>query len=783
MTEADKKDESDAPKLSAQLKHLLQQASASDNLDQALANTSFELAKIFSARLVMIFFTANTQGEYKLVSNTQLNNNTPLPNDISIHFGDGLIGEVGDRAEIINVNEVNNDNPISSNPELSHQNFGAFIGLPLIEQAKLLGIISLQRSSESPFSENEQATLMTFTTQLADIINSSHDKQSIIDPSSYKGKTKQRDKVLQGISGSPGITLGKAIVVYPEADLDAVPDRQSDSPEQEWLLMREAIAKARHSFKMIHKQAQESLPPAEQALFEVYIQMLESRSLTNEIKQEIIEEQQWAQGALRRVIDRHIRHMKQFDDEYLQQRTDDLRDLGNRILAKLQQKEQQEPQKRPKNFILVSEDVTATCLLEANPSSIGGVISGSGSSNSHVAILARALGIPAVMGIKDIPLNKLDQNQLAVDGYTGQVYLSPSRNTKTEFRELAEEERAFDQELTSLANVPCISKPQAEGKQRRVHLLVNTGLATDIKSSLEVGAEGVGLFRTEIPFMTRERFPSEEEQCQIYRETLAAFAPHPVTMRTLDIGGDKALPYFQIKEENPFLGWRGIRVTLDHPEIFLQQIRAMLTASIGLDNLSIMLPMISTVREAESAIELIHQAYLELREEKPDTPPVFPKLGLMIEVPAAVYQTYELASRVDFVSVGSNDLIQYLLAVDRNNPRVASLYDSMHPALLHALKFTVDAAHRAKRKASICGELAADPLAAVLLLGMGYDSLSMNARSLPRIKWILRQTTLEQAQTLTKEVLAIDDPIEIRCHMEMALDEMGLGGLIRAGRD
>jgi len=298
--------------------------------------------------------------------------------------------------------------------------------------------------------------------------------------------------------------------------------------------------------------------------------------------------------------------------------------------------------------------------------------------------------------------------------------------------------------------------------------------------SLSVGAEGVGLYRTEMPFMVRDRFPSEEEQRIMYRQLLTTFMPRPVTMRTLDIGGDKQLPYFQIEEENPFLGWRGTRVMLDHPEIFLQQIRAMLQASTGLNNLSILLPMITSVSEVESSLRLIHQAFDELKVEGLDIK--MPEMGLMIEVPAAVYQAYELAKRVDFISVGSNDLIQYLLAVDRNNPRVASRYNGLHPAVVRALYQVVKAAHRARKPVEICGELAGDPLAAILLLGMGFDVLSMNARSLPRIKWLIRKFSYEAAKELVEKALEMDDPRDIRLLLEQALLDAGLIGLVRAGR-
>jgi phosphotransferase system enzyme I (PtsP) len=303
-------------------------------------------------------------------------------------------------------------------------------------------------------------------------------------------------------------------------------------------------------------------------------------------------------------------------------------------------------------------------------------------------------------------------------------------------------------------------------------LWVNTGLMADVTRSLEQGAEGVGLYRTEVPFMLRERFPSEEEQRQIYRNQLEAFAPKPVTMRTLDIGGDKALPYFPIEEDNPFLGWRGIRVTLDHPEIFLAQIRAMLKANEGLGNLRIMLPMICNVSEVDEALDLIHRSHRELLQEgvKGELPPI----GVMIEVPAAVYQARVLARRVDFLSVGSNDLTQYLLAVDRNNARVADLYHLMHPAVLQALSDVARASKAEGIPVSLCGELAADPEGAVLLLAMGYDVLSMNATALPKVKKALRNVNLSEARELLDEVMEMEQASTIHQRLEQFLTEHGM---------
>lgn len=333
----------------------------------------------------------------------------------------------------------------------------------------------------------------------------------------------------------------------------------------------------------------------------------------------------------------------------------------------------------------------------------------------------------------------------------------------------------LNQSLESLRD-----KPAETVDGYRVSLQVNTGLAMDAGRSMSVGAEGIGLYRSEVPFMSRDRFPSEDEQYIIYRQILKAFAPHMVTMRTLDIGGDKMLPYFPVEEENPYLGWRGIRVTLDHPDVFLLQVRAMMRANEGLSNLRILLPMITNMNEVDEATFLINQAYHELLEEGCQIEK--PALGVMIEVPAAVYQTREFARKVDFISVGSNDLTQYLLAVDRNNSRVAALYDALHPALIRTLIKVVEGAHAGGVEVSICGEMASDPLAVILLIAMGFDALSMNSLSLPRVKWVIRSFSLANARKLLADALELEHAIDVRLLLQKALEQEGLDALIRTSK-
>ncbi|MDH5218980.1 MAG: phosphoenolpyruvate--protein phosphotransferase, partial [Gammaproteobacteria bacterium] len=426
--------------------------------------------------------------------------------------------------------------------------------------------------------------------------------------------------------------------------------------------------------------------------------------------------------------------------------------------------------------VLVGDELSPADLVNVPSEQLVGVISTRGSASSHVAILARALGVPSVMGANDLPVTRVEGCNLILDGYQGLVYIEPSRAVSHEYQRLVNEETELSEDLKALANEPAETPDKV-----RIPLYINSGLLSDISSSMDSGAEGIGLYRTEFPFIIRDRFPGEEEQTKLYREILEAYNPLPVTLRTLDIGGDKTLDYFPIVEENPFLGWRGIRISLDHPDIFVTQLRAMLRASAGMNNLHILLPMISSVTEVNESLDLISRAREELIDEGIKDL-YMPRIGAMIEVPSSVYQADLIAKRVDFLSIGTNDLVQYLLAVDRNNSNVADLYDSLHPAVLMAVQSVVRSASMANVHVSVCGEMAGDPAAAILLLGMGMDSLSMNPVALPRIKWVIRNFPFKKARQLLEDALQMESANHIRTMLNRELDNAGLGSLLRAGK-
>ncbi|NVK37434.1 MAG: phosphoenolpyruvate--protein phosphotransferase [Gammaproteobacteria bacterium] len=747
------------------LRQIVQEVNSAGDLDAALGILVHRVQQAMNTEVCSVYVYNPDTKRHILRATKGLNPDSV--GKVSLKNNEGLVGFVAAREEPINLDDASKHPKFHFLSGTGEEKFNSFLGVPIIHQKRILGVLVVQQSARRKFDESEEAFMVTMSAQLAGVLAHAEATGQVLEqPDPLKKKQIKQDVVIKGAAAAPGIAIGTVVVLSPTADLYDVPDRKTANVDEEIQRFQEAINGARAQIKQVG-EALKDLRPEEQALFDVYIRMLDDDALGSEVIRRIKDNQQWAQGALRDVIFEYVAHFDRMDDAYLRERATDIKDLGARVLAQLQDTaELISDMDFPEHTILVSEELTPSMLGEVPENKLVGLVSAKGSSNSHVAILARAMGIPTIMGAVDLPVKRMDGIQLVVDGYRGYLYTHPSQRMLDQFQAIVEEEKALVQGLEAIKDLPAQT---TDG--HRLNLFVNTGLITDALRSLDKGAEGVGLYRTEVPFMMRDRFPSESEQAQIYRSQLEAFAPQPVTMRTLDIGGDKALTYFPIEEDNPFLGWRGIRVTLDHPEIFLLQVRAMLKASHGLDNLKIMLPMITSTSEVEEALHFIYRAYQEVLEEGIQV--AMPEVGVMIEVPAAVYQAKQLASMVDFLSVGSNDLTQYLLAVDRNNPRVAGLYDSFHPSVLSALQHIVDAGKSENCPVSVCGEMAGNPAGALLLMAMGYDMLSMNATNVPRVKSVIRSADLAFAKQLLADVQKLDSAQVIGSTLELALSKLG----------
>lgn len=749
------------------LRRIVQEVDAAASLHEALEVMVEQVAGAMGSEVCSVYLLDERNQRYVLMASKGLNFGSV--GVVSLATGEGLVGLVGQREEIVNLEDAANHPRFRYLPETGEELYKSFLGVPIMYRRKVMGVMVVQNRDNRAYSEAAESFLVTLCAQLSGAIAHAHAVGQVdVFRKPSQGKS---SKMFQGVPGAGGVAIGRAVVFYPPADLNAVPDRQADDITEELELVKQAIIAVRQDIRELDAKMQESLLADERALFSVYLRMLDDNALPAEINA-LIRAGNWAQGAVRKVIEVHTAHFAQMEDEYLRERVSDIRDLGRRILARLQTADDQHREFN-EDSILIGEEITTAALVEMPLNHIAAIVTTEGAANSHMVIVARALGIPTVVGVTELPVTSLDDAEMIVDAHQGRIFVHPVRRLRQRYKEIQKEEQQAAKDLKSYENRETVT-PDGH----HVNLYVNTGLMIDVVRGVQRGAQGVGLYRSEIPFMLRERFPGEEEQRIIYRQQLSHFANKPVVMRTLDIGADKDLPYFSIQEENSALGWRGIRFTLDHPEIFSSQIRAMLKASIGLNNLHILLPMVTSVTEVEEALYLLYRSLAEVQEEE-QVKIAMPKVGIMVEVPSVLLQMRDLAELVDFFSVGSNDLTQYLLAVDRNNPRVAGLYSSYHPAVLRALNFLVRECRHLNKPISICGEMAGEPTTAILLMAMGFNVLSMSASNILRIRKTLNHVPLSDAKRLLSEVLQMDSAPVVKSWLEHYLVKQGLGDMVK----
>jgi phosphotransferase system enzyme I (PtsP) len=758
------------PSMIHRLQRMIQAVDRAPDIERALDIISMGLIEDLNAEACSIFLTSDDAPEVLVLKSCE-GLNPGIIGQVKREFGQGIIGNIASRAEPVNLLRADEHKEFILIPESGEADFPIFLGVPVVAHRNVLGVIVIQRR-DLPFNEDDEAFLTTLAAQLATSIEhaESHGRFKMI------GQLRQESitHVVKGVAGAPGMAIGEALVLNRGVNLESVPDKKTNDQPKEKTGFLEAVKSVQGDLYDQAEHLRLVLSEEECSMFVAYAQMLNSGSLIDDTLKRI-DDGSWAPASWRDTIADHAHVFENMDDEYLAERASDIRDLGRRVLRKLML-EQSPYINFPEKTVLVGDEISATDLADVPSDCLCAVVSAHGSGSSHVSILAHALGIPAVMGVSNLPVTQIDGLQIVVDGYAGTAYIDPNDSVLAEYQKYLQEEEVIEEGLLNLKQVPAITTDN-----HQITLYVNSGLMADHTPSLRSGAEGVGLYRTEIPFQIRDRFPGEEEQFLIYQNVLKTFGKMPVVLRTLDVGGDKPLSYFPIKEDNPFLGWRGIRITLDHPEIFLTQVRAMMRANIGNGNLHILLPMISGALEIEESMLLINQVRDEISEEAGHDIEL-PKIGAMIEVPSAVYQIEDICSRVDFISIGTNDLTQYLLAVDRNNENVAGLYSSLHPAVLKAIQHIVEGARRSNTPISVCGEMAGDPLGVMVLLGIGIDSLSMSVGSLLRAKKIILSFAIKDLEVLFNQAKSLSHAGQVIELYQNHLNRAGLGGLIRAGK-
>ena len=563
------------------------------------------------------------------------------------------------------------------------------------------------------------------------------------------------ERTYHGIAVSAGVCRGKILVLHRTSHVIARRDLAENDVAAEVGRFEQALVQTRQQILEVQRRVLKDLSAAEADIFDAHLLMLEDQVLVDQVIRLIRDQKVNADYAFHTVAERYTEALAGANDEYLRERTADLRDLTARVLDNLlEAKDQFGLHHLAEPCILISHDLSPSTTAQLDKKLVLGFATDIGGKTSHTAIMARSLGIPAVVGLQNIS-QELDSGDYALlDGYNGVVVVNPTDQTLFEYGQLLKRKASLDEKLHEIEHQPAVT---LDGKS--IHLSANIEAPGDIAAVLAHGADGVGLFRTEFLFINRDKLPTEEEQYQAYRQVAAAMKPHPVVIRTLDLGGDKFASHLQLAQEiNPFLGWRAIRFCLAQPELFRTQLRAILRASAE-GNVKMMYPMISGMDELNQANALVEKYKAELRAEgKPFDEKM--EIGAMIEIPSAVLIAGALARQAKFFSIGSNDLIQYALAADRTNEKVSHLYEPTHPAIVRLIKMTVDAAHQNGIRAAVCGEMAGDPVLAPLLIGLGVDELSTAPAGIAPVKYIIRRLKLDETRELAGFALQSESPAE-----------------------
>lgn len=553
--------------------------------------------------------------------------------------------------------------------------------------------------------------------------------------------------MISGITASPGIVFGKALVLKEEKivlDTQKIKDEQIDIEVARFYSGRTA---AIEQLIAIKDHALVSLGEEKAAIFEGHLMILEDEELEEEILDYLRSNKVNAGVAASKIIDQQVAMLSEIDDEYLQERAGDIRDIGNRLIKNILGMKIVDLGDINEEAILVAYDLTPSETAQLNLDKVLGFITDIGGRTSHTSIMARSLELPAIVGTNDITSKVNTGDYLVLDAVNNAIYVNP---TQEEIERLKALERQLAEEKAELAKLKDLPALTLDGHQ--VDVVANIGTIRDCEGADRNGAEGVGLYRTEFLFMDRDQLPTEEEQFIAYKEVVEAMNGRLVVLRTMDIGGDKDLPYLNLpKEMNPFLGWRAIRIGMDRREILHAQLRAVLRAS-AFGKLAVMFPMIISVEEIRELKSVIESLKQELRDEGKAFDENL-QVGVMVETPAAAINAKFLAKEVDFFSIGTNDLTQYTLAVDRGNELISHLYNPMTPAVLNLIKHVIDASHEEGKWTGMCGELAGDENATLLLLGMGLDEFSMSAISIPRIKKLIRNVNYQDAKLLADQAL------------------------------
>ncbi len=719
---------------------------------------------------------------------------------VSMRINEGLVGMVLEKDQPVYIPDAISHPRYKYFPETGEERFHTFLGVPIYDGRKRpLGVLVAQTLERRKFSKSEIRLLATAANQVAQILSHFRLRESLAtkekerleyrrrmieanrqlkDYEKVGGKTrvavpqKIRRPRLVGLSAAPGFAQGHAHVVGTFLSSIDRNQRARDT-KAEARRLEDALSRSIAELDALRARMAVLMPESELKIFDGHRMILADEEFIGRIR-EAIASGYTAESSLFRVIEELSASMMAVADNYLRERATDFRDVGHRVLRHLRQEDRKGAFTKP--TIIVAEELTLSQLTLVSHEKLAGIALQSGGVTSHAAILARAFEIPTVVGIDHLMESIVEGDHLVLDGNSGVVYVNPGSEIERDYVGLSKRYEAFKKELIEEGDGPTATR---DG--HRVMMLANIALLPDIHLALRYGAEGVGLLRSEFSFLTYEDFPDENQQLALYNQILAAAGPRPVTIRTLDIGADKYPPYMRVpREDNPFLGWRSIRISLEMSGLFKVQLRAILRAAARYD-VRIMFPMISSLEELRRAKELLAESQAELFKEGLEHNPNI-EVGIMVEVPSAVWLAPRLAREVDFFSIGTNDLIQYLLAADRNNPRVAHLYEALHPAVISAIGEVVNVARAADKEVCICGEMASDPLATLLLVGMGLDELSLSPLFIPVVRKVIREVDYQTARLIARETLQMSTVQEVKGYLVERYRDLGLINLVEMYR-
>ncbi|MFZ0888282.1 MAG: phosphoenolpyruvate--protein phosphotransferase [Candidatus Binataceae bacterium] len=715
---------------------------------------------------------------------------------VSMRVNEGLVGLVIETMEPVMVPDAISHERYKYFPQTGEERYHSFLGVPVrAGKRQPIGVLVVQTLRRRRFSTSEIRLLTTAANQVAQILSHFRLRETLAtrerereeyrrrmieanrqlkDYERVGGKTRLVPRVkirrprLVGLAAAPGFAHGVAHMIG--TYLSSI-DRNLRTRDRATELKRldEALSRSASELAALKARMAPLMQEPDLEIFDAHRLMLQDEEFVNRVR-DMINSGYAAESALVRVVDELSASMLAVADGYLRERANDFRDVGHRILRHLRLDDRKGVFSRP--TVIVAEELTLSHLTLVSQENLVGIVLQSGGVTSHAAILARSFELPTVVGVEHLMESVAENDDLVVDGNSGIVYVNPSVEVEREYSRLLKRYEAFRRELMAENSGPTTT---ADG--HRVQMLANIALYNDIQLALRYGAEGVGLLRTEFSFLTYEDFPDENQQLKMYSKMLALMEKRPVTIRTLDLGADKYPLYLRVpREDNPFLGWRSIRISLEMVGLFKVQLRAILRAAARY-NVRILFPMISSCEELRRAREILNEAQAELFKEGLEHNPHI-EVGIMVEVPAAVWLAPRLVREVDFFSIGTNDLIQFLLAADRNNPKVAHLHEALHPAVLAAINEVVKVAKGAGKEVCMCGEMASNPLATLLLIGLGLDQLSLSPLFIPVVRKLVRETDSESARLIAHDVLEMSTVQDIKKYLVERYRDLGLIGLV-----